>query len=99
MTPIEQIAQSMTDRGIGRDVVARVLRLNADVPAGQRLRGWHPSPTARRSIHLDVVTREDFEQKWGAHAARGLQPGDFISGGGKRRWITGFAYRRGPHDP
>lgn len=78
------------------EVWARIDRLNPPCgPApGYRVRGYHQTETIRRAFHLDVCTRQQFEDRWGAGSA---QRAGRIKAGGRRRWITGMAYVQGPY--
>lgn len=80
-------------------IAERIIRLNPRYGEGERVRGWHPAPTAKRAIHLDVVSRVVFEKRWGKGSANRLCPNAFVKVGGKRRWISGMVYVEGPTIP
>lgn len=87
---------AMERKGMSENVRARIRRLNPNPQEGERMRGWHPTRTARNSIHRDVCSRQTFEKRWGKGSAQRLPPGALVKAGGRRRWISGMAYVQGP---
>lgn len=92
---LRKIDAWLTHKGSSPEVRARVLRLNPNHLPGAVLRGYHPTPTIRKCLHSDVVSRAKFEKRYGKGSASRLPKQAFRDAGGKRRWITGLAYVQG----
>jgi hypothetical protein len=94
--PIEKIVKRLRERHVNEAIIDRVVQLNPRPMLGDRLRGLHRKRTLRNSWDMNVVTRREFDRRWGDGACRRLKPFDFVKAGGKRRWISGSAYSDGP---
>jgi hypothetical protein len=81
-------------RRIGKELTERVLRLNPDPTQGFKLRGLNLAPTVWSVADMhDVRTRADFDAEYGKGAYGRLKRSEhpswaFMSGGGKRRWVS-----------
>lgn len=96
MSEVVKLAERLRARKIGEAVIRRITRLNPEPRQGELLRGWHPKRTARKSYDMDVCSRQVYERKFGKGSARALPAHCFINVGGRRRFITGWAFMQGP---
>lgn len=87
--------------GIGPRVRERILRLNAGVsrPAGSRLRGWRPAPTAKMAMCLwDLISKGEIFRRFGRGAWENLEGWpEAIRKDGRRKYATRIALEDNLH--
>lgn len=93
MTPRQtELYRQCCERGIGPTVRDRIVRLNPTGSESRRVRGWHPSATAKHLMMMhDVIGKGAFIKRHG-RAAWDALPNGMLWKCGRRKYLGRVAY-------